>query len=152
MKKTLIEKRLVNIREKLELYPIRKIKIEDMKLELKELELGESLKAQSYEEKTQSSGKCKNNDELLYRKERLINTIEYYETINNRVDNWIELIRNEKAKEAIQCLYINKMSKTQTCKRLDRTRKTVENLLKKGEEEIYNSIYSVDEEDQRVSA
>ena len=38
------EERLKDIREKLQLYPIRTIKIEDMKLELEELELGETFK------------------------------------------------------------------------------------------------------------
>ena len=57
------EERLKDIREKLQLYPIRTIKIEDMKLELEELELGEILKSQGYEEAVQCSPTCKNNDE-----------------------------------------------------------------------------------------
>lgn len=60
------EERLKDIREKLQLYPIRTIKIEDMKLELEELELGETLKSQGYEEAVQCSPTCKNNDELIY--------------------------------------------------------------------------------------
>ena len=64
----MIEEKLKDIREKLELYPVRKIKIEDMKLELEELELGETLKSQGYEETVQCSPRCKNNDELLYKR------------------------------------------------------------------------------------
>lgn len=137
-----MEEKLKDIREKIELYSIRKAKIDDMKLELIELELGETLKAQGYDESVQTSVRCKNNDEILFKKERLINTIKYYEASNNRVDRWLSLIKNEKAKEAIKCVYIEKMSKTQTCKRLDRTRKSVDNLLKRAEMEIYTSIYS----------
>ena len=39
-----------------------------MKLELEELELGETLKSQGYEEAVQCSPRCKNNDELIYKK------------------------------------------------------------------------------------
>lgn len=145
------EERLKDIREKLELYPIRNIKIEDMKLELKELELGETLKAQGYEEAVQCSVRCKNNDELLYKKNSLKSRIAYYETVNKRVDNWLNLIKASKAKEAIICVYINKMSKTQTAKKLDRCRRQIENLVRQGEEEIYNSIYNKDKNFRKIS-
>lgn len=138
----MIEDKLKDIREKLELYPVRKIKIEDMKLELEELELGETLKAQGYEEAVQCSPRCKNNDELLHKRNSLKSRIAYYETINKRVDNWLSLIKTSKAKEAIICVYINKMSKTQTAKKLDRCRRQIDNLVRQGEEEIYNSIYN----------
>lgn len=136
-----MEDKIKDIREKIELYSLRKAKIEDMKLELIELELGETLKAQEYNESVQASIKCKNNDELLLKKERLINKIKFYEVSNNRVDKWLGLIKNEKAREAIEYVYIQKMSKTQTCKKMDRTRKSVENLLRKGEIEIYRALY-----------
>lgn len=136
-----MEDKIKAIREKIELYSLRKAKIEDMKLELIELELGETLKAQEYNESVQASIKCKNNDELLLKKERLINKIKFYEVSNNRVDKWLELIKNEKAREAIDYVYIQKMSKTQTCKKMDRTRKSVDNLLRKGETEIYRALY-----------
>ena len=136
-----MEDKIKAIREKIELYSVRKAKIEDMKLELEELELGETLKAQGYEESFQCSPMCKNNDELLFKKERLINTIKFYEVSNNRVDKWLGLIKNEKARETINYVYIQKMSKTQTCKKMDRTRKSVDNLLRKAEIEIYNALY-----------
>lgn len=136
-----MEEKIKDIREKIELYSVRKAKIEDMKLELEELELGETLKAQGYEETVQCSPICKNNDELLYKKNSLKARIAYYETANKRVDNWLNLIKTAKAKDAIICIYINKMSKTQTAKKLDRCRRQIDNLLRQGEEEIYNSIY-----------
>lgn len=145
------EERLKDIREKLELYPVRKIKIEDMKLELEELELGETLKAQGYEEAVQCSPRCKNNDELIYKKNSLKARIAYYETVNKRVDNWLNLIKNLKAKEAIICIYIYKISKTQAAKRLDRCRRQIDNLVRQGEEEIYNSIYNKSENFHKVS-
>ena len=145
------EERLKDIREKLQLYPIRTIKIEDMKLELEELELGETLKSQGYEEAVQCSPTCKNNDELIYKKNSLKSRIAYYETVNKRVDNWLNLIKTLKAKEAIICIYINKMSKTQAAKRLDRCRRQIDNLLRQGEEEIYNSIYNKSENFHKVS-
>lgn len=147
----MIEEKLKDIRKKLELYPVRKIKIEDMKLELEELELGETLKAQGYEETVQCSPRCKNNDELLYKRNSLKARIAYYETVNKRVDNWLNLIKTTKAKEAITCIYINKMSKTQAAKRLDRCRRQIDNLVRQGEEEIYNSIYNKNENSHKVS-
>lgn len=147
----MIEEKLKDIREKLELYPVRKIKIEDMKLELEELELGETLKAQGYEETVQCSPRCKNNDELLYKRNSLKARIAYYETVNKRVDNWLNLIKTTKAKEAITCIYINKMSKTQAAKRLERCRRQIDNLVRQGEEEIYNSIYNKNENSHKVS-
>lgn len=147
----MIEEKLKDIREKLELYPVRKIKIEDMKLELEELELGETLKAQGYEETVQCSPRFKNNDELLYKRNSLKSRIAYYETVNKRVDNWLNLIKTKKAKEAIMCIYINKMSKTQTAKNLDRCRRQIDNLVRQGEEEIYNSIYKKDRNFHKVS-
>ena len=148
---TMREENLKDIREKLQLYPIRTIKIEDMKLELEELELGETLKSQGYEEAVQCSPRCKNNDELIYKKNSLKARIAYYETVNKRVDNWLNLIKTLKAKEAIICIYINKMSKTQAAKRLDRCRRQIDNLVRQGEEEIYNSIYNKSENFHKVS-
>lgn len=146
-----MEDKIKAIREKIELYSVRKAKIEDMKLELEELELGETLRAQGYEESVQCSPMCKNNDELLYKKNSLKARIAYYKTVNKRVDNWLNLIKTPKAKEAIICIYINKMSKTQTAKKIDRCRRHIDNLLRQGEEEIYNSIYNKSENSYKVS-
>lgn len=136
------EDKLKDIREKLTLYPIRKVKIEDMRLELEELELGASLvKAQGYDESVQTSRKCTNNDELMYKKESLKSRIKYYETANKRVDKWLDLIKTKKAREAIECIYIRAMSKTQTSRAIDRCRRQVDNLVRQGEEEIYSAIF-----------
>lgn len=43
------------------------------------------------------------------------------------------------------------MSKTQAAKRLDRCRRQIDNLLRQGEEEIYNSIYNKSENFHKVS-
>lgn len=146
-----MEDKIKAIREKIELYSVRKAKIEDMKLELEELELGETLKAQGYEEAVQYSPICKNNDEVLHKQNSLKARIAYYEASNKRVDNWLNLINTSKAKDAIICIYINKMSKTQTAKKLDRCRRQIDNLLRQGEEEIYNSIYNKGKDFRKTS-
>jgi len=87
----------------------------------------------------------------IYKKNSLKSRIAYYETVNKRVDNWLNLIKTLKAKEAIICIYINKMSKTQAAKRLDRCRRQIDNLVRQGEEEIYNSIYNKSENFHKVS-
>lgn len=43
------------------------------------------------------------------------------------------------------------MSKTQTAKKLDRCRRQIENLVRQGEEEIYNSIYNKDKNFRKIS-
>ena len=43
------------------------------------------------------------------------------------------------------------MSKTQTAKKLDRCRRQIDNLLRQGEEEIYNSIYNKGKDFRKTS-
>ena len=134
------EDKIKEIKEKLTLYPAREIKIEDMKLQLEELKLCDSLNAQGYEETVQASMKCKNNDKMLFEREKIINTINFYETSNKRVDNWLKLIKTQKARETIECIFIYKMSKTQTAKKIERCRRHIDNLLDTGVEEIYEEL------------
>ena len=81
----------------------------------------------------------------------ILDIADYLKSKNKRVDNWLNLIKTLKAKEAIICIYINKMSKTQAAKKLDRCRRQIENLVRQGEEEIYNSIYNKDKNFRKIS-
>lgn len=47
------------VKKELSLYRLREIEIDDMKLKVEELKIGEQLGAMNYEEKVQSSMKCK---------------------------------------------------------------------------------------------
>lgn len=54
-----MEKHERESKRELALYRLREIEIDDMKLKVEELKIGEQLGAMNYEEKVQSSMKCK---------------------------------------------------------------------------------------------
>lgn len=128
------------IERMLMLYPIRKAKIEDMKLQLEEMEFEYSLKAQQYEERVQTSPQCPNNDTLLLQKERIEKLIRYNEITCKRVEKWLDYIREEKAREVIRNICFLKKSKSDTARIIDRSIKQVSNLYKKGLEEIHKTL------------
>ena len=124
------------LKEILALYPVRAVKIEDMELNIKELELGEALSSMGFEERVQTSRNCKNNDEILFKIENLKTKINLYKTQNLRVERLLNYIKNEKQRIVIEGLYLKGKSKTAISREIDRTRKQVENLCKQGLENI----------------
>lgn len=117
------------IRELLELYPIREVQIEEMKLQIEELETGETLGSISFEERVQTSTICSNNDKNLYKIEKLKRTILHYERCNKRVDNLIKLITRDLQKDVIELVFFKKMNTNKAAVKLDRSRKQVQNLI-----------------------
>lgn len=113
--------------EELSLYTVRKIDIEDMKLKIEELKVCDSLGSLSYEERVQTSMKCKNNDSILEEIERLEKRIKLFEIKNKRVDNSLQIL-SEEEREVIIKLYINKISRTQASKELYKSRKSIKHI------------------------
>ncbi|GEA30216.1 hypothetical protein, partial [Clostridium diolis] len=75
------------VKKELALYRLREIEIDDMKLKVEELKIGEQLGTMNYEEKVQSSMKCKNNDYVMNEIEILEKKIRFNEIANKRIDN-----------------------------------------------------------------
>lgn len=128
------------IEKNLMLYPIREVKIEDMKLQLRELEMGATIKAQGYEETVQTSKQCSNNDKLIYEKERITKLLDFYIIANARVDNWIKCIKRQVAKDVVINTCIKKMAKSRVAASIDRSTRQVDNLYKEGINEIYEML------------
>lgn len=59
------------IKKELALYKLREIEIDDMKLKVEELKIGEQLKAMNYEDRVQTSMKCENNDYAMNEKDKI---------------------------------------------------------------------------------
>ena len=53
------------IKKEFMLYKIREVEIEDIKLKIEDLKLGEKFNLISYEERVQSSKRCTNNDSIM---------------------------------------------------------------------------------------
>ena len=77
------------IKKELALYKLREIEIDDMKLKVEELKIGEQLGAMNYEEKVQSSMNCKNNDYVMNEIDTLEKKIRFNE-IANKTTEWIK--------------------------------------------------------------
>ena len=114
--------------KELSLYRLREIEIEDMKLKIEELQIGEQLGAIGYEERVQTSMKCKNNDYVLNQIDTLKKKIRLNEILNKRVDNALRRLNSEE-KDLIKKMYIDKNSLTKISKELNKNRKTVKKAV-----------------------
>ena len=72
------EEKNKKIKAELGLYKIREVEIEDMKLKIEELELGEQLSSPSFDEKVQTSISCKDNSTIMSEIEGLKKKIRIY--------------------------------------------------------------------------
>ena len=126
-----MEERII---KELSFYRLREIEIEDMKLKIEELQIGEQLGAMNYEERVQTSMSCKNNDYVMNQIETLNKKIRLNEILNKRIDNSLRRL-NESEKKIIVAVYIDKNSISMTSRKLYKSRKsvkkTLENALKK---------------------
>ena len=95
------------IERELALYKLREIENQDMKLKIAELKIGEQLGAMNYDEKIQSSIKCKNNDYIMNEIDSLEKKIKINEISNKRVDNALKRLEDDEA-EIIKKVYIEK--------------------------------------------
>ncbi len=116
------------VKRELALYKLREIEIEDMKLKIEELEVGEQIGASNFDEKVQTSMSCKNNDYVLNQIENLEKKIRFNEIANKRVDNALKVLDNFE-KEVINMLLIEKSSISETTKRLYRSKRQIYYIL-----------------------
>lgn len=116
------------IKKELMLYKLREVEIEDIKLKIEDLKLGEKFAPMSYEERVQSSRKCRNNDEILNEITRLNLELNRKVLANKRVNNYLKLLNQTEA-DVVKMLLIDKCSKTVTVKTLDRTARQIERIL-----------------------
>lgn len=119
------------IKRELALYRLREIEIEDFKLKIKELELGEQLGTSGFEERVQSSIRCKNNDSIILQIDTLKNKIKVNELANARVDNALKVITDDDEFKIITMVCIDKMSISNTARELFKTRRQVKYTLDK---------------------
>ncbi|ALB47795.1 sigma factor-like helix-turn-helix DNA-binding protein [Clostridium beijerinckii] len=116
------------VKKELSLYRLREIEIDDMKLKVEELKIGEQLGAMNYEEKVQSSMKCKNNDYVMNEIETLEKKIRFNEIANKRIDNALKRLDIDEA-EVIQKVFIEKKSITRASQELFKSRKSIKNSI-----------------------
>lgn len=116
------------VKKELALYRLREIEIDDMKLKVEELKIGEQLGAMNYEEKVQSSMKCKNNDYIMNEIETLEKKIRFNEIANKRIDNALKRLDIDET-EVIQKVFIEKKSITRASQELFKSRKSIKNSI-----------------------
>lgn len=123
------------IKKELALYKLREIEIDDMKLKVEELQIGEQLGAMNYDEKVQSSINCKNNDYVMNEIERLKKEIRIDEIANKRIDNALKRLDIDEA-EIIRKVFIEKKSITRASQELFRSRKSIKNSIDRAFEKL----------------
>lgn len=116
------------IKKELALYKLREIEIDDMKLKVEELQIGEQLGAMNYNEKVQTSMNCKNNDYVMNEIERLKKKIRIDEIANKRIDNALKRLDIDEA-EIIRKVFIEKKSITRVSQELFRSRKSIKKSI-----------------------
>jgi hypothetical protein len=116
------------IKKELALYKLREIEIDDMKLKVEELKIGEQLGAMNYEEKVQSSMNCKNNDYVMNEIETLEKKIRFNEIANKRIDNALKRLDIDEI-EIIQKVFIEKKSVTRASQELFKSRKSIKKSI-----------------------
>lgn len=122
--------------KELALYRFRERENDDMKLEIEQLKVGEQLGAMGYEDRVQTSIKCKNNDYVMNRIETLENKIKYNNLANNRVDNVLKAIKDKEMRTIVTMVLIDKISISDTARELFKTRRQVKYAADKALKEI----------------
>lgn len=123
------------IKKELALYKLRQIEIDDMKLKVEELQIGEQIGAMSYDEKVQSSTKCKNNDYVMNEIELLRKRIRFNEIANKRIDNALKRLQDDEA-EIIRKVFIEKKSMSLASHELFKSRKSVKKSIDRAFEKL----------------
>ena len=116
------------VKKELALYRLREIEIEDMKLKIEEMKVGEQLGAMGFEERVQTSMKCKNNDKIMNQIETLENKIKFNEIANKRVDNALKVLSDAEI-QVVKMLLVEKNSISETTKKLYRSKRQVYYIL-----------------------
>lgn len=123
------------VKKELLLYRLREIEIEDMKLKIEELKVGEQIGSSSFEERVQTSMSCKNNDKIMNQIETLENKIKFNEIANKRVDNALRRLDSEE-KVIIMKVFIDKKSISRASQELFKSRKSVKKTIENSFEKI----------------
>ncbi|WP_244833387.1 RNA polymerase subunit sigma [Clostridium sp. BJN0001] len=116
------------VKRELALYRLREIEIDDMKLKIEELKVGEELGGISYDERVQTSTNCKNNDYAINEINTLKKKIMIYEIANKRIDNALKRLDIDET-EVIKKVYIEKKSITRASQELFRSRKSIKKTI-----------------------
>lgn len=122
---------MYDIERELALYRLREVEIEDMKLKIKELEVGAQLKGINFDEKVQTSTKCKDNGYIMEEIARLEQKIQLNEIANKRVDNALTILTYKEDLEVVKKVLIEKLSINRASHELNMNRKSVKNSLDK---------------------
>lgn len=117
------------IKKELALYRAREVEIEDLKLKIKELEVGEQIGTSGFEERVQTSMRCRNNDNIMIQIDNLKKKIKANEIANARVDNALRIIKDDDDFKVITMVCIDKMSISNTARELFKTRRQIEYTL-----------------------
>lgn len=126
-------KREAKVRRELEDYINRKFEIEEMKLELKELEIECSMvNAQQYKETVQSSRECPNNDTILNKKDSLEKRINIQILRNQRIEAKVKRVRKRIPQLAIKKYYIDGKDKKTVSIEIERSVCQVGNAIRCG--------------------
>ena len=123
------------VKRELLLYRLREIEIEDMKLKIEELKVGEQIGSSGFEERVQTSMSCKNNDKIMNQIETLENKIKFNEIANKRVDNALRRLDSEE-KVIIMKVFIDKKSISRAAQELFKSRKSVKKTIENSFEKI----------------
>lgn len=123
------------VKKELALYKLREIEIDDMKLKVEELKIGEQLGAMNYEDRVQTTMKCKNNDYVMNEIERLEKKIKINEIANKRVDNALKRLDIDEA-EIIKKVFIDKKSITRASQELFKSRKSIKKSIDRAFEKL----------------
>lgn len=132
-----IEELREKVKFELGMIKIREVQIEDMKLRIEDMELGNTLKAVTYNDMPVGSKKCNNNDNNMYQIDKLKKTIKRYEIGNKRIDNALKILSKEEL-EIIQLVCIYKMSVNKTSINLGRKRATINKIRDKALDKMAN--------------
>jgi DNA-directed RNA polymerase specialized sigma subunit len=116
------------VKRELLLYRLREIEIEDMKLKIEELKVGEQIGSSGFEERVQTSMNCTNNDKIMNQIETLENKIKFNEIANKRVDNALKVLSDAEI-QVVKMLLVEKNSISETTKKLYRSKRQVYYIL-----------------------
>ncbi|MEG3040881.1 MAG: RNA polymerase subunit sigma [Clostridium sp.] len=119
---------MYSIENELAFYKFRAIEIEDLKLKVEEIKLGDNFNEISYEEKVKSSKKCTGNDKDMNEIDRLEKTIKRNTLANKRVDNLLRVLDPDEL-EVVQIILIDKVSKTKAQLKINMTRRNINRKL-----------------------
>lgn len=111
----------------LKLIKLREVEIEDIELQIEELKLGDTLKAQQYNDMPTGSRQCSNNDSNLLKILSLKRKVLRYRMARKKIDNALNILDLDEL-EVVQMVLIDKVSINKTSQNTGKQRKTVKKI------------------------